>query len=261
MYTLVGSRAMKQHFPDAREPLDWDYFSRCTVGSEPVHTGGRLDVFEHPMLSWNFGTVATPDELYTIKISHLFWVVSDNKTWDKHMGDIIFLQRKGCVFIRELYDILFPIWKQHHQGRKTNTNMTSTQFFGDAVQRKYVHDSLHETVKYDALPMYQYLLKEGSEVDCSWDKFSNDLTHSGKLNLMREEVYVTALERLIIPSNYEYSPRAAYHWALRRTLTSLMKNEWSLWIALHLDELRRPDVDYVQRHRDNSHLLILNGES
>lgn len=266
MYTLVGGQALSHWFPDAPMTSDWDYFTPCEVGSEPEHPGGILDVFEDPRLgTWNWGEIATPDELYTIKVSHMFWQPNkSDKLWDKHFSRLIFIQRKGAKLIRPLYDILLPIWKQQYN-KKSEPNLTKNkaEFFKDAVVRKYDHDSLHDSVAYRVLssgvhqPWFELILKPGSEVDVDWNMFQL-LTPDAQLEMIREEIYVTALERLIIPADYNYDPRKAYHWALRRCITSLFKNEWALWIVTHLDELRRPDVDFVQRHRDNAHLLIPN---
>jgi hypothetical protein len=78
-----------------------------------------------------------------------------------------------------------------------------------------------------------------------------------QIKLYREEVYATALERKVIPSNYKISPRKAYAWALRRTITSLTKGWSSLFLIENYDVMRTPDVNYVQRHLDNKDRLIL----
>ncbi len=266
MIMLVGSRAMRNYFPDARDPSasDWDHF--CDTESEAgilrathLHTKTPdIKVHKNFKYLYNASQIASPVMQYTIKVSHMFWVPNDHApTWNKHMSDCIFYQRKGIEFDRRDYELLKPVWEEHYNTKKTNTNQTKQKFFDDAVVRKYDHDSLHLTVSYQTDPLYLYVLKPGSTVDCDWGKFS-EMHHDLQIKMIREEIYVTALERLIIPSDYTYNARVAYQWALMKCITSLFKNEWSLWIVLHLDELRKPDCDYVQRHLDRKHMLVLN---
>jgi hypothetical protein len=262
MYTLVGSQAMRWHFRDSREPKDWDWY----VTGDDVRT--YLGVpFEHNdmftddrIAAWNWGMVATPDELYTIKVSHSFWIINTTQNWDKHTRDIVFLKAHGAQFLPPLYDILRPIWADSYRRHTVSLDKTAKDFFDDAVDRKYDHDSIHETIAYGDRPLYESVLKAGSEVAVDNAKFrAMDL--GTQLNLVREEVYATALERWLIPNDYHGSPTAAYVKALRKTATSLFKGDWALFLMLNVDKLLRPDVNYVRRHKDNIHRLRLNGDT
>lgn len=259
---MVGSQAMKYWFEDAREPKDWDYIADRPEDAEQLES--RADVLVEPRLvqwfnPWMSG-IATPDELYTLKISHAFWEINTTANWDKHAYDIVFLERKGAQFLRPLYDIALPIWKERYAPHKTKlAGATKDGFFKDAVVRKYDHDSLHRSVAYNlGKPMYERVLKKGSQVDCSIELF-HALPYKDQLLLCQEEVMATALERVLIPAwdrGERPSPRGAYHWALRRTVTSLFKGEWSLWICLNLDSMMVPMYDYVQYHKDGADFLI-----
>lgn len=256
--TLTGSRAMRHWFDDARDPAgsDWDYHASHEFYRLPATH--PYDVFiDERLAAWPWSAIATPDELYTLKISHSFWEIHGERSWDKHAMDVVFLERKGAQFIRELYDIILPIWKDRYRRNPTNLNQTSKNFFDDAVQRKYVHDTLHESVAYQDRPLYESILQDGSEVAVDNAKFWA-MDFDTQIQLVREEIYVTALERILIPRDYVYSPTAAYHWALRRVVTSLFKGDWALFVMQHLDLLMKPDCDYVQRHLDRSHVLRLN---
>lgn len=261
MLTLVGSRAIKHWFPDFREPKDWDYLA-ADERARRVMLKPEGDLFiDERLTEWAWGPIATPDELYTLKCSHAFWVVNSDQNWNKHMADLLYLQKQGAQFIRPLYDILKPIWKELHGGRKAKlVGASKDGFFKDAVVRKYDHDSLHRSVAWTpGKPMYERILRDGSEVDCSWDKFMA-LSEEDRLVLCQEEVMATALERILIPRDYKGSPRAAYAWALRRTITSLFVNEWALYIVLNFDRMNVPLYPYMRHHKDNSNFLILNGE-
>lgn len=260
MLTLIGSQAMRMHFPDARATTnsDWDWHTgdvsvRDRWVSEDIL--GHNDVFiDERLLAWPWGEIATPDELYTMKISHGYWDI--NGSWDKHAADIMFLQRKGCRFIPELHDLLLDIWKDRYPKNPISLDKSAKEFFTDHVHYIYVHDTVHESVAYHDRPWFESILREGSDVMVDSDKFwAMDLPD--QLELCREELYVIALERVLIPNDYKGSPMRAYRWALRRLCTSLFKNKWATFVLLHLDELSRPDVDYVKRHRDNAHKLVL----
>lgn len=241
-------------FPDARQPgRDFDYHSDWTL--EEVEIAG-IDMFADERLgAWPWGAIATADELYTLKISHSFWEINGSRDWDKHAADIVFLQRKGAVFLRPLYDIVVPIWKERYRRKPTNLNQNKDNFFADAVNRKYDHDSIHRSVAYYDRPLYESILREGSDVAVDNSKFWA-MDHATQIQLCREEIYATALERILIPNEYKSSPRAAYHWALRRTVTSLFKDEWALFLLLNLDEMMVPDCDYRSRHLSNRDRLI-----
>lgn len=260
--TLIGSRAMAHWYPESRAPVgDWDWQSDKPIDF-PVD---RLDMARHDsfvderLAQWKWSGIATPDELYTLKISHSFWEINGPRCWDKHASDIVFLSRSGAQFLRPLYDIVLPIWKERYKRHPTNLNQSADKFFSDAVVRTYDHDSLHESVAYGARPLYESILRQGSDVAVDTNKF-RAMDHATQIRLVREEIYATALERILIPKNYTGSPSAAYHWALRRTATSLFKGEWALFLLLNLDELMRPDCKYMDRHLANKHMLRLIGE-
>jgi hypothetical protein len=256
MITLIGSTAAKHWFEDFRTPNDIDYHAPKGDFKTEKHEG--FDIFVDERLgAWNWGHIATPEELYTMKVSHAFWEINrDVNNWNKHMADVVFFQRKGVKFNRELYDILFPIWKELHSRKITSLAQNKDNFFKDAVIRKYDHDSIHDSIAYGDHPLYEDILVPGEEVMVDSTKFFEGMDYDTQLRLVREEIYATALERILIPNDYKGSPAAAYGWALRRTITSLFKGEWALWAVLNYDVLAKPDCDYRQRHLDNSDKLI-----
>lgn len=255
MHIVIGSRAIKHHFPDfPREPKDYDYFTSLVDDSSIAG-----DAFYHEKLVEWFGEydndVATPDELYTIKLSHAFWELP-NGSWNKHMADLMFLKGKGCQAVEPLYKLLYDIWTDKHGSKKMDLTKEADNFFADAVQRKYDHDSLHYSVAYTpGKPMYELALKDGHSVDMDMKKVWS-WSFEDQVKLFREEVYATALERIVVPRNYRVSPGLAYHWALRRTITSLTKGTSARFIAENYDTFHRPDFDYVKHHQANKHFLI-----
>lgn len=254
MKTLVGSQALKTYLPDVRDPKDTDYFT--TNPDDVTSRGSGEEVFYHPRLAeWNWQPVATLDELYTIKVSHIFWELR-NGTWNKHWFDILTLEQAGATFIPELYAILYPIWEELHGKKKANLEQSPEEFFNANVKRIYEHDSIHNSVAYYDEPLFNRILRDNHEVAVDRNKFEA-LSHEDKIKLVREEVYATALERKIIPSDYHMPPLQGYMWALQKTITSFTKGWFPLFIVLNALELRRPDVDFVKVHKDNAHKLIL----
>lgn len=248
---IIGSTAVKHWFPDfPREPKDMDLF---TDVPEP-----GAECFWHPLFPLEFHPILTgyalPTELYTIKLSHSYWELP-NGSWEKHIEDAMWLKAKGAYFDQPLHDLLYRVWEERYGRKQVDLTQESDEFFSDAVNRVYDHDSIHETVAYGPRPMYESVLKEGRSVQVDMEKVKA-LPFEDKVRLFREEIYATALERKVIPSGYTVSPRRAYAWALRRTITSLTKGWSATFIACNYDTFRRPDVDYVAAHLANKHKLI-----
>jgi hypothetical protein len=253
---IIGSTAMKAHLPHTREPKDLDAFSdipTLTVGK----TLSRLDAFWHPdfYAAWDFDgeRVATLDELYTIKCSHSYWVLK-NGSWDKHMFDIVELKKAGARLDEALHKMLYSVWKQQHGKKRVDLNMGKRDFFTDAVPRIYDHDSIHYSVAYDDKPVYEDCFVDGQEIAMDMKKVKA-LPFEKLVRLYREEIYATALERWVIPSEYTVSPRKAYADALKKTITSLTKGWSATFMVDNYEVFRSPDMDYVRHHLSKSHLL------
>lgn len=250
MKLLVGSQALKNYYPNIKA-RDLDYFS-----DEPVE---GADVFWHDKFLnyyfWNRDTNRTASlaELYTIKISHIFW---DTRKWEKHYDDIRMLQVTlgKPYFISELYEVLYDVWEERYGKKKTNLNQEPETFFSNTVTRTYEHDSIHASVAYYDVPLFKAILRDGHGVAVDWNKF-NALEFEDQLRLVREELYATALERYIIPSNYTYNIGLAYRQVMKLLLTSFWKGKWALFVAMHIRELHKPDMNYLEYHLKNSHLL------
>lgn len=256
MKILVGSTALARYIDIKREPKDVDYFvdekSFKLMSDIP-----NVDIYYHPALVQWFGTevrTATLNELYTIKLSHIFWDLKNN-SWEKHCYDLMNMRRRGAEWDMGFYSLLYGIWEERYGKKKANLNATPEDFFNKNVTRIYEHDSIHASVAYYDIPLFQQILRDDHPILVDMFKWSR-LTLEDQLKCVREEVYATALERQLIPSNYKASPRGAYQWALKKTITSFSKGWFPLFIVTHLEELWKPDIDYVKKHRDNADKLI-----
>lgn len=253
---IIGSTAMWNLGFTHREPDDFDVF---TDTPDRFMVGTGFDPFWHPWFYEWLGDgdnirSATLDELYTIKLSHSYWDLK-NGTWDKHAYDLVELKRAGAEIDMGLHKGLYKVWEERHGKKQVDLTQEADEFFSDAVNRIYDHDSIHYSVAYGDVPMYEHILKDGHTVDVDPKKMWA-LSHSDLVRLFREEILATALERIVIPRNYKCSPGAAYLWALKRTATSLTKGKSARFIMDNFEEFRIPDSDYVQRHKSKSHLLI-----
>lgn len=259
MKILIGSTALQHHGIQLKKsPKDVDYFTTTKEERDVLHDPSMgVEAFYHPTLQnyqWD-SEVASIDELYTIKISHQYWMLK-NGTWDKHMFHAILLKEQGAQLIPELHSLLYKIWEEVHGPKRANLEQSPEDFFNSNVSRTYEHDSIHASVAYYDEPLFNRILRDNHEVAVDKKKF-DALPLEVKLQLVREEVYATALERQIIPSDYSYNRMSAYIWALKKTITSFTKGWFPLFILENFKELTRPDVNYVQVHLDNKDKLVL----
>lgn len=246
---VIGSTALADHL-SIREPKDLDVFAPNSDGHKDSFWDDRLATWIPPGTNRS----ATLNELYTIKVSHSYWELR-NGSWNKHMYDIVAMKRAGAELDLELHNLLYAIWEDRYGRKVVDLSQESDEFFTDAVGRRYVHDSLHASVAYGDHPLYESVLRDGHSVAMDMGKL-RALPFEDQVRLFREEVYVTALERLVIPNGYRYSSSAAYAWALRRTVTSLTKGWSARFLVENFDVFRRPDVDYVGLHLSNIHKLV-----
>jgi hypothetical protein len=254
---IIGSHALVHNGLKLREPKDFDVFSPTDDYITPL-LSGKGDRFWHESFQgWiPEGTFryATLDELYTIKASHQGWDLK-NGSWNKHAYDLIMLKRAGAKILDPLYSNLYKVWEGLHGKKVMNLDQDKSEFFDDAVRRTYDHDSLHDSVAYGDRPVYTRILRDGASVDIDPKKLWA-LTFREQVDLFREEICVTALERIVIPRNYVCSPGVAYLWALKRTVTSLTKGKSSRFIIDNLEVFMKPDPGYVKRHLANADKLV-----
>lgn len=198
---IIGSVALKHWFPEfKREPKDLD-----TTKPLSGYDNLRHEVLINPVLEDWFNQpvkdfFCTPNELYTLKISHSFWAL-DNGSWDKHIYDISFLKEKGCVFVPELFTKLHVFFTNlHGKNKRSNLKMSAQKFFNNKITFPIPHDDVHELLiehpyfEGQNSPTYSLILKDGAEVEVSEEKY-NTLTERQKYNLVFEEVAVMAAER------------------------------------------------------------------
>ncbi len=249
---LIGSTALKHWFPDAREPKDLDYivplenkYSDKAHGAELYWIPEFKELYQYCSEFENCYLIAPPNVLLTIKCAHSAW----NVHWEKTMFDIGFLQRKGIEPIYPLWNILYKGFERIHGKKKAYLAKSNEDFFKDSVERRYVHDDLHLAMAYGERPLYELIKDDLSKAAVS-EKLFLSLSPAEQLKLCREEIYVTALERYMIPKDFKYSRVAAYRGALKLLITSMTKGWFARFLILNYRVLRDADIDYVDKFRN-----------
>jgi hypothetical protein len=245
MKVLIGSKALKHWYPDFhRSGIDTDYVTN------DIHTPNGERIEYHYNKAFEFlgnKDIADPNELYTIKVSHSFW----NIHWRKTMDDIRFMQEKGCVLLEDFYSLLYNEWIIKHGEKRAYLDIDNESFFTSNIDRKYNHDDIHNWVKYYDEPMFMKVKSDLNKALISKSLF-DQLDHGDKLKLCREEIYVMALERIIIPNDFSINTRVAYERAARILITSASKGWFPKFIVTHWNELYKPDShDFVGLFKKN----------
>ncbi len=229
---IIGSTAIRFWYPDfPRENKDIDIIKNMWIKEYP--STKKVEWLENKVLQ-NWFTkpieICTPNELYTLKISHSFWNLP-NKSWEKHLWDIQFLKEKGCKFIPKLFTQLYNYWCEvHGNNKRSDLNMSAEDFFDNAISFPVNHDYLHtlliqhEWFENQEKPTYFKVLKDGEEVDVCMKKFK-DLSEQDKFKLVFEEVCVMATERF----NSLYY-KEAYLKMLKKFIISHAPIEEAIWI-------------------------------
>lgn len=209
-------------------------------------------------------TIATPtlETLWVLKLSHAEY----NIHWHKTVSHVQIMKKQLKDFywkdfrfhdLPENYQHLFQdlkaYWKTIHGKRKEQINLavSKEQFFTNNVPRIYEHDQIHEYMKYGKKPLYQTVLKNNTTVMLDQNKF-NRLAIDDAIKLAREEIYVIALERYLLPVNFKTCAVRAYQRAVRKVVIELSKGWFSDFIVENYDKLYKMDIDYVARFKERS---------
>lgn len=244
VYAITGSVAISSYLPDFRSSK----IEEIDILSSDNNAQPIINVFKNKYSRVDLGfmdfaiidellddrkEVPPLDNLYTLKLSHVFWPIHHDKT----IRDIIFMSRAGCKVNKDLFYKLKNHWNKVHGGKDfLSLNRNKRDFFDDYVKKEVDHDLIHEWVaKYDK-PLYTNCLKDNEEVLLDWSKFKN-LNHKDRIHMIREEVMAIGIERFGIPKMFDIPSGVCYNKALRIVITRLMKNKFADFIAFNLDEV------------------------
>jgi len=236
---LIGSKAIKHWYPDfTREPKDTDY-----IVSEPrlFQKEPGIEYLENPIIFNLYKdterVVIEPDDLLTLKASHLCW----NINWEKHMFDAQFLLKKGHKINVELFLELYEYWNVYHlKNKRSDLKMTKDEFFSNAINKDVVeHDEIHKIL--NPIPAYTKILKDGAEVEVDEEKYKL-LSHQDKINVTQEEIFVMAYERF---KKMDY--RVAYSIMLKKFIISHTPLFTLPFIIENYIELHKPNFNFIKQ--------------
>lgn len=249
MKIIVGSTALSKFKLNRNHPVDVDVWSddandieqgtdSCLVPTEILQLV--------PCLVDNGGKDrwATPNAIYTIKMSHAEYQIK----WQKTKLDILWLKHKGCKLIPELYSVLKAHWRKEKGNKEFLSLMqTKEEFFTDNVTYVYDHDYLHELVACPSRPMYERCLKDGQQVLIDQTKF-NEMPFEDQVRMFREEIAVIAAERWMINPIWKgkISWFQAHILSLEKTVTRLTKGWASEFIIMNLEHFVKPNHIYFK---------------
>lgn len=207
---LFGSKLIKKHFSDFREPNDTDWVTNDQSKMKPSIIGKE----EYYYIPFSPDREMTPDEIYTVKVSHAIYDIH----WKKTMSDIRFLQIKGCKIIPDFLQNLRNHWELVHGPQiRTDFEVEPGNFFDDRVRRKLNHDELHKMI--NSTPTYLKIIDNG--VNPNPDKY-HKLTEDERKEVLFEEAFVISIERF-----WTANDRMAYQIAQQSLVTRLHP----VWLA------------------------------
>lgn len=196
--------------------------------------------------------VVNLDVIYTLKMSHRF--LRNSPHFEKTRYDILRLREVEASIppvlqdwydrrVAATYDYSHPVLKASKQ-----------EFFDTpGVSYKYDHDSIHLAVAIGKQPAYTHFKGDTEEVFCDRNKFEN-LPHIIKMCSVIEESMVLAIERCLVPFNFNTNPNVAFKMALQKVCTSISSGWWRDFAWEHYDEaLKRFELlptSYVEKFMD-----------
>lgn len=194
--------------------------------------------------------------LCALKKAHL----SSPHKWDRHIQQ--YSRIKGLLGI----DVFKPsewgsqveaVYRQHRAEIKQfakphpKLNTNKNYFFEDADYKVFDHDTIHQAIALGPLPAYT-LMQDG-EVWCSKEKWDN-LTQEQKLNCVKEEASVLALERSIIPALFLgkafRGAQWAYEYALGKVCTTITSGWFREFAIEHYEIAVQDRPDFVSMFFD-----------
>ncbi len=246
---IFGSTAAKHWFPDfPREPHDLDLISKKGFMSKQEQHY-FWPTFSELLEINKDSEYLDPELLVTVKAAHMKFDVH----WLKTAYDLVFFYQKGLRPNLELYRKLLKDFTETYSARWVSLKgKDSESFFKDAVKRVIPHDDLHLVCAYYERPLYERILKnpETKSVECCEKKF-NLLSEEDKTLLVKEEVFATALERFLIPTNFRYGDNLAYSRSLKKLVTTMSGDSWfSRWMIFNYDKLQKNnDWNFIKKFK------------
>lgn len=226
---VVGSVALSKYIPGI-VPRDLDVFALKEEGAINQSSPNlEVTVPEPGSSTWDilqteYG-IASIYTLYWLKMSHRF--KKNSPHFLKTMQDIHTIRRyEPSLWNRPVP----PEWfskreKETYNYSHPSLNKEKEDFFGDSgvpqiVDHDYLHELVAEEINGTCIPTYKRYADPTHSVRSSkrlWD----NLDHESKLNGVKEEAMVLAIERSLLPFPGKCTVKYAYLFALQKVCTSI----------------------------------------
>jgi len=198
-----------------------------------------------------FYALSLPYLLLT-KRSHLIFPVH----FEKNVKDYHLLKEYLGEFTRNehmntYYELRSKEAENRYKQRTPKLNVSNEDFFSSKliVERFFIHDDIHETMKHHEKPVYEMMKKDFDSAWCEKDMFF-ELPHEMQVQAVQEEAYTIALERYIVPKHgSEWSNHfSCYERAVKRICTTLCSG-WFRDFAIenYPTVMKQYNKDFVQK--------------
>ena len=230
MKLLIGSRALAYWNPTVKlsPNSDWDIISTEPIEGAEWHDPNFLNNAKFENYVSNARIYFNGHELHVvnmlglaiIKRSHLWRDLSFQKHITHYHKYMIGYKRQDWLWaddiLQERIALTMKAFPQGHPSLKKSVD----EFFDDYVKKKYNHDYLHELVAYYDKPLYTRLQRDSSSAWCERDLWET-LSIEDRTKCVAEETQVIAIERFLVPKDWNYSVRHAYLRSLDKVCTTL----------------------------------------
>lgn len=227
---LIGSRAIKIQNPNfkLKDTADFDVISINPIEGSEHHQYDFLNNYEFERYSTNEYITLNNNKLHIVNLKGLA-IIKRSHLWrplsfDKH---ITMFHKYLAPYITNIDEtdklILFSrinLSEKAFPQHKIKLNKSVKDFFDDAVTKKYDHDILHEIVAYHDKPLYTKMQNDSSIAMCYQNKW-NEFIYEDKCKCVSEETMVIAIERFLVPNDWNYPYKLAYLKALEKVCTTL----------------------------------------
>lgn len=201
--------------------VEWEIAWKGSSAEEFLQKADRITFFNNEF-GLKFDMVDSADHL-ALKLSHRY--LKNSPHFLKTMDDINTLRER--VRLHEWhYDFIARREAETYDYSHPSLKQSKGDFFNtEGVVYKYDHDSIHRAVAIGSRPAYEEFKDDSAEVFCSRVKFAC-LDFDTQIDSVREECFVLALERCLIPFNFNTRPQDAYNMALEKVCTSISSGWW-----------------------------------
>ena len=226
---LIGSRASNliRHRPDSDYDVVWHEHIDCrNTETHMISDLGNDRLFQYATGETTFLPNGMVVDMISdlgasiVKRSHLHREVGFNKhimMYHKHLKQFVSSYTEDDrSYLKERTRLTMEKFFYPHP----KLNKPNVEFFDDLVQKKYDHDYLHELFAFYDKPLYTRLQHDSTKAWCDkglWESLSYD----GKNKCVAEEVYVIATERFLVPKDWQYPCKLAFHAAMVKVCTTL----------------------------------------